>query len=239
MLRRGQGVALWRQIEQEIAADIAAGRFAGGEKLPTEPALAERFQVNRHTLRRAMAALAEQGLVRIEQGRGSFVQEHVIDYKIGRRTRFSEIISAQHRQPAGRLLRAYETEPDETAAAELGLRKGELCIYLESLSEADGQPMSIGSSFFPARRFPELIPVYAETGSITKAMEHHGVGDYRRKVTRVTAVLPEAEEAVLLRQASNRPVLLIESLNVDGKDVPVQFARSRFAADRTQLVFET
>ena len=239
MIERGRGVALWRQIEQQLADDITNGVFPEGARLPTEPELADRFGVNRHTLRRAVGSLAEQGLLRVEQGRGTFVQENVIDYLIGRRTRFSEIISAQDRQPAGRLLRAYETEPDETAAAELGLRKGELCIYLESLSEADGQPMSIGSSFFPARRFPELIPVYAETGSITKAMEHHGVGDYRRKVTRVTAVLPEAEEAALLRQASNRPVLLIESLNVDAKNVPVQFARSRFAADRTQLVFET
>ena len=66
MLQRGQGVALWRQIVQEIAGDIATGRFRGGDKLPTEPELAERFKVNRHTLRRAMAALAEEGLVRIE-----------------------------------------------------------------------------------------------------------------------------------------------------------------------------
>lgn len=237
-MRRGEGVALWRQIEQEIAADIEAGRLLGGEKLPTEPELAERFKVNRHTLRRAMAALAEQGLVRIEQGRGSFVQEHVIDYKIGRRTRFSEIITAQHRQPGGRLLRAHEIKPDQGIARELGLRKQALCIYLETLGEVDGQPVSLSSSYFPAKRFPEMIPVYSETGSITKALAHHGVGDYRRKVTRVMTSLPEPEEAALLRQASNRPVLLVESVNVDNDGVPVQFARSRWAGDRTQLVFE-
>ena len=54
MLERGKGVAVWRQIEQQIADDIARGVFAEGSRLPTEPALAERFGVNRHTLRRAM-----------------------------------------------------------------------------------------------------------------------------------------------------------------------------------------
>lgn len=222
-----------------MAADIAAGRFAGGEKLPTEPELAERFKVNRHTLRRAMAALAEQGLVRIEQGRGSYVQEHVIDYKIGRRTRFSEIITAQQRQPGGRLLQAYETKADQTVARELKLRRQTLCVYLESLGEVDGRPVSLSSHYFPAKRFPELISVYSETGSITKALAHHGVGDYRRKVTRVMSSLPEPEEAAMLRQASVRPVLLVESVNVDSEGVPVQFARARWAGDRTQLVFET
>ena len=60
-----------------------------------------------------------------------------------------------------------------------------------------------------------------------------------RKVTRVTARMPDAEEVANLRQASSRPVLVVESVNVDGDGRPVQFTRSRFAGDRTQLVFET
>ena len=112
-------------------------------------------------------------------------------------------------------------------------------MTLDTLSLSDGVPISTASNWFPARRFPDLVEVFSETGSVTAALTHHGVGDYRRRVTRVMAVLPEAEEAALLRQAGNRPVLLIESVNVDTQGLPVQFARSRFAADRTQLVFET
>lgn len=239
MLQRGQGVSLWRQIQRQIADDIAAGVFVGGSRLPTEPELAERFGVNRHTLRRAMAALSEDGLVRIEQGRGTYVQEHVVDYLIGKRTRFSEIISRQDRQPGGRLLRAYETPADPDVAEALELPEKTPCLYIESLGEVDGQPLSLGRSHFPAERFPDLISVFSETGSITKAMEHHGVGDYQRKVTRVTTRLPDADEATLLEQPRVRPLLVIESINVDNQGKPVQFTVSRFAGDRTQLVFET
>ena len=62
------GVALWRQVADGIERAIANGRFAAGEKLPGEMEIAEAYRVNRHTVRRALAALAERGLVRAERG---------------------------------------------------------------------------------------------------------------------------------------------------------------------------
>src|SRR3546814_1082174 len=90
MVERGSGVAVWRQIGELLADEIRNKLYAPGERLPPEPELAAKFSVNRHTIRRAMGELEQSGLVRIEQGRGTFVQEHAIDYAIGKRTRFSE-----------------------------------------------------------------------------------------------------------------------------------------------------
>ncbi len=124
-LARGQGVALWRQIATAIEHDIAAGRGASpGDRLPTEAALSARFGVNRHTVRRAMEELEARGLIRVEQGRGSFVAEDVLDYPLGPRTRFSETIRRQNREPAGRMLRIVETEAEAQVARALGLRRG-------------------------------------------------------------------------------------------------------------------
>ena len=68
------GVALWRQVADGIERGIADGRFAAGEKLPGEVEIAETYRVNRHTVRRALAALAERGLVRAERGSGTYVE---------------------------------------------------------------------------------------------------------------------------------------------------------------------
>ncbi|MDI7047707.1 GntR family transcriptional regulator, partial [Escherichia coli] len=70
LLERGAGVAVWRQIEQILAAEIAASGFGEEGRLPSEGELAKRFDVNRHTVRRAMLGLAALGLVSVEQGRG-------------------------------------------------------------------------------------------------------------------------------------------------------------------------
>ena len=51
--------------------------------------LSERFGVNRHTVRRAISTLVEQGLLRVEQGRGTFVAEDVVEFVVGERTRFT------------------------------------------------------------------------------------------------------------------------------------------------------
>lgn len=237
-MERRNGLTLWRQIQTILAQEITAGRLAPGDRLPTEPELANRFGVNRHTLRRAMAELAEQGLVRIEQGRGSFVQENVLDYTIGRRTRFSTNVLAQQRRPGGQLLKAVELPAGREVARELELPPGAPCVLIESLGEVDGRPVTLARHHFPRRRFPEMISVYARVGSVSRALAEFGVVDYERRVTRITARLPEEAEAELLRQPRSRPVLVTEAVNVDADERPVEYGETLFAADRAQLVVE-
>jgi GntR family transcriptional regulator, phosphonate transport system regulatory protein len=238
-LARMSGVALWRQIEQEIEADIRAKQFGPGDRLPTEAELSQRFAVNRHTVRRAMLGLQERGLVRVEQGRGSFVQENIVDYRLSRRTRFSENILTLRRDPSGELVRVARLPADKTMAQMLQLRAGEPVLLLETLKSADGRPINLGSHHFPFRRFNGLAEAFKAEGSITAALRKFGVADYTRKVTRVTARMPEEEEARLLAQPRNRPVLITESVNVDESGTPIEYGIARFAADRVQFVFES
>ena len=100
------GVALWRQVADGIERGIADGSFAAGERLPGETEIAETYRVNRHTVRRALATLAERGLVRAERGSGTYVEAARIAYPLRSRTRFSEIVGAGGREPDGRLIGA-------------------------------------------------------------------------------------------------------------------------------------
>lgn len=234
----GAGVALWRRIQQTLQAEIAAGAFKPGERLPTETELAHRFGVNRHTLRRAVSALQDAGLLRVEQGRGTFVQEDVIDYRVARRTRFSENIARLHRHPGGQLLRAAEVPATAEVARGLKIRPGRKVILLEIIGLVDGRPVSIGAHYFPKPRCDGLIESYRETGSITKALARRGIGDYFRKTTRVTARMPTADEAHHLRQAKSQPVIVTENVNVDADGHPIEFSVTRMAGERVQLVFE-
>lgn len=238
-LARREGVALWRQIQQAIEREIAAGAHKPGARLPTEAALAARFAVNRHTVRRAMEELEGRGLVRIEQGRGSFVAEDVLDYRLGPRTRFSENIRRQNRAPEGRLLRVAEMPADAALAEAMGLRRGRPVIVVERLALADGRPVVLGTHHFPAARFPRLPELLAADASITAALAASGVPDYRRQVTRITARLPTPEEAALLQQSRARPVLVTEAVNLDPAGAVVDVTFARYAAGRVQLVVES
>ncbi|BDA85640.1 phosphonate metabolism transcriptional regulator PhnF [Aureimonas sp. SA4125] len=240
MIAGDEGIARWRKVADAIRAMIADSEGAM-DQLPVEAVLADRFQVNRHTVRRAIAVLQAEGIVRAERGRGTFVERRParIAYPVGARTRFSENITSQSRQPAGRLISSGREPATAAIAGELGLKPGAPLHRLETLNVADGLPMSIATSWFPAERFPGIIAAYAETGSITRALAAEGVDDYRRKETRVSAARVSARDAEHLACPADAVVLVTDSVNLDTEHQPIQFSRARFLADRIEMVFRT
>lgn len=238
-IARGRGIAAWRQITDDIEADIRSGRLGPGMQLPTESQLATRFGVNRHTVRRSLAELASRGLVRATQGRGTFVEERPIAYPIGTRTRFSENVSRAGREAGGKLLDAFETTADRQVAAQLGIAEGAPVVRLDTVRMADGTPISLGTAHFPLPRFAGLIGAYRSRGTVTAALEACGIADYRRHETRISARAAGPEEALKLDLAPGRLLLTVESLNVDADGLPIQFTRAAFPVDRAELVVES
>jgi GntR family phosphonate transport system transcriptional regulator len=235
-LQRASGVPLWRQLEELLTRAIRDGRIKPGEQLPTEFSLAARFAVNRHTVRRALAALEAESLIRVERGHGTFVHENVIDYQLSRRTRFSENLRRQNREPSGLILDAGEMPAPHAVARALGLSDGEPTICIRHLSQADGRPISTATHYFPYKRFQGFLEIYRQRKSITATYAYFGVFDYTRKSTRVTARMPTLEEAELLKQPKNRPVLITESVNIDADGEPIEYGRTAFNGEVVQLV---
>lgn len=231
------GLPLWRRIAATLGEEIADGRLAPGAQMPTELALAGRFAVNRHTVRRAIEALSRDGLVTTEQGRGSFVAEDVMDYVVGPRARFSEWVRRHNREPSGRVLDLRTMAADAGIAAGLGIAPGDAVVMLERLGLADGLPVGVSTHWFPAA-LPDIEAALARESSITAALAAAGVTEYRRCRTRVSARLPSVAEAALLRTARNRPLLVCENTNVDPAGRIVELGFTRHPTPRVQLVFE-
>jgi GntR family transcriptional regulator, phosphonate transport system regulatory protein len=239
VVERGEGVAAWRQIANQIEADISFGRLSPGSRLPVEMDLAVRFDVNRHTVRRALAELASRGLIRSTQGSGTFVEGRPLAYPIGARTRFSEIVSLAGREAGGRLLGAAETAAAARVSEALRIAEGATVMRLETLRSADGAPISMGTGYFPLPRFARIVDGYRRHGSITKALRVCGVADYLRAETRISARAATSDEASYLDLPAGRIVLTVDSINIDTDGAPVQFTRALFAAERTELVIKS
>ena len=233
------GVALWRQVADGIERGIAEGRFAAGERLPGETEIADTYRVNRHTVRRALAVLAERGLVRAERGSGTYVEAPRLAYPLRSRTRFSEIVGAGGREPRGQLIAAGEEPATRELARALALKTGTPLVRIESLRLADRAPICVSTSWLSAEQFRNAGQVFANVRSMTKLLEHYGVRDYRRGSTRITAAIAEATDAARLDLALGRPVLVVDSTDVDADGKPLVTKRSRFAAERVEFVIES
>ncbi len=232
------GVALWRQVADGIERGIADGRFAAGERLPGEMEIAETYRVNRHTVRRALATLAERGLVRAERGSGTYVEARRIAYPLRSRTRFSEIVGAGGREPRGQLIGASEEPATRDLARRLRLKTGAPLIRIEALRLADHTPICVGTSWLAAER-SDAARTYERARSMTRLLVHYGVRDYRRASTRVTAAIVDAADANRLDLALGRPVLVVDSIDVDAAGKPLLATRARFAAERVEFVIES
>lgn len=233
------GVALWRQVADGIERGIADGRFAAGEKLPGEMEIAETYRVNRHTVRRALATLAERGLVRAERGSGTYVEAAKLAYPLRSRTRFSEIVGAGGHEPRGQLIDASDDVATRELARELGLKTGASLIRIESVRLADRTPICVSTTWLSATRFPDAGRVFATTRSMTKLLTHYGIRDYRRGTTKITAAIADAADAARLDLALGRPVLVVDSTDIDPDGKPLVTKRSRFAAERIEFVVES
>jgi|SRR5690242_9949900 GntR family transcriptional regulator, phosphonate transport system regulatory protein len=233
------GVALWRQVADGIERGIANGTYSAGEKLPGETEIAETYRVNRHTVRRALATLAERGLVRAERGSGTYVEAtRRIAYPLRSRTRFSEIVGAGGHEPRGQFIEASEEAATRELARELGLKTGAPLIRIESVRLADRTPLCVSTTWLSAELFPESDKVFAATRSMTKLLAHYGIRDYRRATTRITAAIADATDAMHLDLPLGRPVLMVDATDVDLSDKPLVTKRSRFAAERVEFLVE-
>jgi len=232
------GVALWRQVADGIERGIANGAFAAGEKLPGETEIAETYRVNRHTVRRALAALAERGLVRAERGSGTYVEARRLAYPLRSRTRFSEIVGAGGHEPRGQLIDASTDVATRELARELGLKTGAALIRIEALRFADRTPICVSTTWLAADRFPDAGRVFAKLRSMTGLLAHYGINDYRRASTRISAAIAEATDAARLDLALGRPILVVDSTDVDTNGSPLVTKRSRFAAERVEFLVE-
>ncbi len=226
---------IWKSIALSLTSDIAEGRYRTGDRLPTEAQLSAQHGVNRHTVRRALSEMAGQGLVHARRGAGVFVAARPTDYPIGKRVRYHQSISASGKIPGKKVLSLTTRAADTAEAQALDLRAGDPVHVYDGLSLADGQPIAMFQSVFPAERLPGILDALTETGSVTRALLVCGVADYTRISTRLTARAASPTQALHLRLTEGAPVLHSLGINADEEGVPVEYGKTVFAGERVTL----
>ena len=189
-----------------------------------------------------IALLKQEGLLRTERGQGTFVAAP-IRYAIGQRVRYNEALKAQGHTAEFTLLRALQVPAEAAVTAGLAITPGEPVALIERLGIADGEPLSVGSGYFPLTLFPDLLTaeslaVLEETKSISKWLRQRYGLDHIRQRTSVSARLVQPRDAKLLQLPLNQPILLAESINADQQGRRIEYRVARLRGDRIELVFE-
>lgn len=229
----------WLLVRNAIDADIAAGVLTPGEKLPTEPQLSARYDAGRHSVRRAIAALAIEGKVRTHQGSGTYVESgELIKYVIGRRTRFRQNLIQQGLAPGGKMLDRSVWRATEKIAKALRIAEGDEVFRLERLTTADNIPIAYGTAYKSVAMFPDYFNRREQFNSVTETYKSYGVDDYVRADTTVYTRQARLAEAQALAQHPQMPVMVVTAIDTTLEGVPISYSQVAWAGARVRFTFE-
>lgn len=235
-----QNIPRWREVADALTTGIRSGVYGVGAQLPTENDLAKHFRLNRHTVRRALEHLAASGFVRTERGRGSFVCEEVLEYRIDSRPTFTGWMQESNRVAVRKRLTLCQVTLDDIHDREIvsevfGDRQN--FIYLETVSFATDRPISYSKHIFDPSLHEDLMTAIASFDTLTSALSSLGIESFRQR-TGVSARLSDTREATLLRVTPGEPLLCTIGYNVTRDGRPIEISFSHHPASRMKLMFE-
>lgn len=226
----------WRQIELSILKEIDGGAFGIGEQLPGENTLALQFGVTRMTVRRALSELRHKGVVRIEKGRGAFIERR-LRYAVGPYSSFKANLASASLVPSSRILRKFAVKAPSEIASKLSIEPGETVFVFETLGRGSDVTLSFTRHHLPVWAFPDALSRVTSFACITEVYQAFGFRKTRRKTCEIAARLPTPDEARHLDQSNGEPILEVRSVKVAGKK-PIDFTVARFASSRVSVVVD-
>ncbi len=234
--REDGGESLWRQIAMALRKPIEAGRWQRSAKLPTEAELAKHFDVNRHTVRRALSELLREDLLTVTQGHGTFVAGGPkLAYRLGERTRYSQIVRSEGQEPSATLMGHNVEEAGVRIGGKLDLVPDCKVLHLTLLLAANRQPNALASLWLSHERFSRFEDAFRRAETVSEALALYGVEDYTRPVTHISARLASKRECGLLKIRQPSALLQTEAISLDAQGHPVLFASAAFCAERVQM----
>lgn len=226
--------AAYQRIYQLLLREIQRGHLAG-DLLPSENELAKRFNVNRHTVRRATDELVRNGIVRKKRGFGTEIVDPALTYPLQRAMRFTASLESLDLSVASILLSKSIEQADEHLSHELGLLHAREVVHLQMLRIVEEWPFLISDVYFPAQRFAAFIDEFSGGSMYVFFRKHFGFTPLRRR-SLVSAIAANPDDAQHLRVPPGSPLLRVRALNIHPiEQQPVEYSVIRFRSDRIQL----
>lgn len=224
-----QSEPVYRELADTLRNELTS--YIAGEYLPAETQLAARFEVNRHTVRRALDELVREGCLLRRQGKGTQVLGRPLVYPMAAESAYSQSMSAKGHGVEAVLLQRRQCVATREEADYLGLPENAPLIELRTLRRLDGLPVSMIRHRYCASR-SALIARYTG-GSVRQFLADRDL-PLSRTFSLIGARLPSRDEASILLMPRHLPALTVLTLSRDAQGNPVEIAHSTSRSDRFQ-----
>ncbi|RXI37558.1 hypothetical protein CRU99_11720 [Malaciobacter mytili] len=225
------------QLYENILEKIENKKFDSDYQLPSENEFAKEFNVNRHTVRQALQLLKDEGYIYTKKGKGNFIANIKLPYKITDKSNYSSQILDLGYEPNTKFLSAEIIKGSNKICKALELKRDSEIIELKLLRFANELPISISISYFDALKFHKILDykdikpfsLYKVLSICYKELE------ITKESTIFEALMPTLEEAKLLLMPQSNPVLSTTTISRDQFGNIVEYGQALFRADMCKV----
>ena len=226
------------RLAERLRQQIKAGTLQPGDQLPTEDQLCETYQLSRGTVRQAIRSLVDAGLIRREQGRGTFVTTPPPTSTLFTLTNFNDEVQRQNRIPTTRLLTTNLTPATPELAERLHLTVGDSVIHIVRLRLIDGQPAVHEIRYLAQTLCPTLLTEDLVNDSIHGLLVHK----YQIPLLKMTHTVEirslSSSQSQLLQTHPETPAFFVDRLTYttrDDRQIPAVWFQGIYLKDSYQI----
>lgn len=228
---------IYIQIHDQIKAEIEGGKWAVGDRLPSERDLSIQYGVSRMTLRQAVQTLADEGILERKIGSGTYVAKKRVQETMTGTTSFSEIMMAQGKVPSSKTIAYFVTQPSSSEMEKLRLKENEQILRMERIRYADDVPIC-----FEVTSIPYHLVKGAQKDEVTQSFYHTLVETGEQKighaVQRVTAMVASEKIADYLDIKKGDAILRLRQITYLETQEPFEYVRSQYVGNRFEFILE-
>lgn len=230
-------VPVYIQIHNEIRKEIESGKWAVGERIPSERQLSQDFDVSRMTLRQAIQTLVDEGILQRQVGSGTYVSSSKVQEKMSGTTSFTEITEGQGKKPSSKTVSYHVADPSISEIEKLKLHEGDQILRMERIRYADNQPICFEVATIPIGIVNSLNKKDI-TSSLYKALEDKAGLKLGDATQTVSAILASEKIANFLNVKRGSAILRVRQVTTLDDDRPFEYVRSQYAGDRFEFYLE-
>jgi len=226
---------LYHQLYEIFQDKILAGDWKPDDMIPPESELIAAYGVSRITVRKVLDMLVKEGHIRRERGRGTFVAQPRLEHGMTRIVSFTDDMRQRGFTPSTRIIFSGLVPAPANIAEALNVAIGEEVARIDRLRLADEEPMCVEESFLVHRFMPGILEHDFSRMSLREVKQAEYGIRWSRATQTIQAIAAPPETARLLSIKAGAPLLFFERVSRQQDDVPVEFLRVYYRADRYAL----
>ncbi|MCX8031773.1 MAG: GntR family transcriptional regulator [Thermoleophilia bacterium] len=219
--KTSDGVPVYLEIARVLADRVSSGKYAPGSRLPSGAELCAEFDVSPMTLRRALARLQNQGLIKAVRGKGTFVRSPSLGDSLFRLDPLSGHWLDESAEI--RLLSAAMTRADEKVARMLQIRVNERVIFMRRLVLHDNVPAMYHSEYIVYDPRRPLVESQLKLTSMSVFLDPGRAHSFPRGELTLTAVTLSEEDARVLGDQAGALALRLEHVFQEADGTPISW----------------